>query len=840
MPVKRRDKTTLLPQALREQLEQQGYKTGHSHSKRQKSRKERRTEEKIAKKQRKNEYYSHNLNNTRSSEPRPDVEPPKKRRKLDEGNTISKPLVTKRSDKSLKTLSPVKKDAVAGPKPLRVKMAEGDGLLKKTRSQVEIDEDKEIAWLEYQLGLSGKKQGKSWNKMLQEDGLDDLLDGLDDVLGGVGGSEDDVEGPAEDWDTEQESQDEEDEDKEDEEEEDDHSVEEDEPSKDGKSDASDVEMDDAQAVQVSSVTFKAEVADGSKYVPPHLRAAAANDLDATRARLQRQIRGMVNKLSEQNVATILNELEQVYRDNTRNAVTTLLTTVILDSIASNSSLLDSHVALIATLVASLYRIIGIEFVAHFVQELVEKYEVAYENARKRPEDDTMDAVSKEPLNLIVCLAELYNFGVISCVLVYDIIRQLFKETIGELEAELLLKILRLSGQQLRQDDPLALKDIVQMVLDNVAHRKGDLSSRTRFMIETLTNLKNNKVKKSDTSAMETVERMKKFLGTLSKRYHSSTEPLRVTLSDLHSSESKGKWWLVGAAWGGNPLVDHKLEKTSTPTHPESKLANQRLLQLAKSQGMNTDIRRSIFVVLMSSEDFFDACEKLGQLSLSEQQQREIIRVLLHCCGNEKTYNPYYALVGLRLCEQSHSYRITAQFSLWDFLRELGEDDVGGSELLKSQSRDANLAEQTIPKERIRNTAKLYAWWIAHGASNLLILKPLNFLQLKKQTRSFLDTLLYEVFVASQVKTPIISPAQLSAVWRQKPRDREALEKVALQVLKHAQLTKGLLLYLPGMEKRKLHKAPQPDEAGFVQWATTVMRDALETGTSLGVHALAGE
>lgn len=207
---------------------------------------------------------------------------------------------------------------------------------------------------------------------------------------------------------------------------------------------------------------------------------------------------------------------------------------------------------------------------------------------------------------------------------------------------------------------------------------------------------------------------------------------------------------------------------------------------------------------------------------------------------EKTYNPYYALVGLRLCEQSHSYRITAQFSLWDFLRELGEDDVGGSELLKSQSRDANLAEQTIPKERIRNTAKLYAWWIAHGASNLLILKPLNFLQLKKQTRSFLDTLLYEVFVASQVKTPIISPAQLSAVWRQKPRDREALEKVALQVLKHAQLTKGLLLYLPGMEKRKLHKAPQPDEAGFVQWATTVMRDALETGTSLGVHALAGE
>lgn len=90
--------------------------------------------------------------------------------------------------------------------------------------------------------------------------------------------------------------------------------------------------------------------------------------------------------------------------------------------------------------------------AHFVQELVEKYEVAYENARKRPEDDTMDAVSKEPLNLIVCLAELYNFGVISCVLVYDIIRQLFKETIGELEAELLLKILRRTSSRASAHD----------------------------------------------------------------------------------------------------------------------------------------------------------------------------------------------------------------------------------------------------------------------------------------------------------------------------------------------------------------------------------------------------
>lgn len=78
------------------------------------------------------------------------------------------------------------------------------------------------------------------------------------------------------------------------------------------------------------------------------------------------------------------------------------------------------------------------------------------------------------------------------------------------------------------------------------------------------------------------------------------EPLRVTLEDLHSAGTKGKWWLVGAAWGGDPLVDRQAEvkavKAAETVDPTGDLA-----KLARKQGMNTDIRRSIFVVLMSSD-----------------------------------------------------------------------------------------------------------------------------------------------------------------------------------------------------------------------------------------------
>lgn len=88
------------------------------------------------------------------------------------------------------------------------------------------------------------------------------------------------------------------------------------------------------------------------------------------------------------------------------------------------------------------------------------------------------------------------------------------------------------------------------------------------------------------------------------------EPLRVSLSDMLSADKKGKWWLVGAGWSGNPLVELEQQrekaKSSEKTgksgnKEEDKDSEAALLELARKQGMNTDVRRGVFVVLMTSE-----------------------------------------------------------------------------------------------------------------------------------------------------------------------------------------------------------------------------------------------
>jgi nucleolar MIF4G domain-containing protein 1 len=65
----------------------------------------------------------------------------------------------------------------------------------------------------------------------------------------------------------------------------------------------------------------------------------------------------------------------------------------------------------------------------------------------------------------------------------------------------------------------------------------------------------------------------------------------ASLEDFHTTESKSKW-LIGAGWGGDPLVVRQTQIRTT-----NEISNS-LLKLARKQGMNTDIRRSIFIVLM--------------------------------------------------------------------------------------------------------------------------------------------------------------------------------------------------------------------------------------------------
>lgn len=245
-------------------------------------------------------------------------------------------------------------------------------------------------------------------------------------------------------------------------------------------------------------------------------------------------------------------------------------------------------------------------------------------------------------------------------------------------------------------------------------------------------------------------KLKKFLNGLSKkRATRSTEALRVSLDDIHNIDTKGKWWLVGASWkdnmvGSESKNQRKQVKMASDLRKDQSL-HDALLKLARKQGMNTDVRRSIFVTIMSAEDYLDAFEKLMKLGLSEVQQREIARVLLQCTGNEKTFNPFYMHVGKRFCGFSHSFKVTFQYCLWDFLRECGEREVGGLERAMAEPVDTG-ASSKVRVGRILNVAKFYANLVAADALSLSILRSINFMTLGDKGRLWLELFFVHLFL----------------------------------------------------------------------------------------------
>ncbi|KAL1727850.1 hypothetical protein EV714DRAFT_253370 [Schizophyllum commune] len=883
-----------LPQSILDEINgtsEQSRGRGHG-SKSKLSRKEARKQEREGRKQRKAQYFStaHTTNPVKRRAEDDHVDSPKRKKaktesgaappapaarvgKQDGNATSSKEKAaadkktTPAPDKKVK-----EKKAKDPKKPSALAKLAGETSKKSSkvtpRSRVEADEDNYIAYLESKLGLKGGKKKKSNPE--EDDGLDDLLDFASKFDSFDGAAE------AEESESEEESE---------EEEESDDAMDEDETFDDEEEWQGIFTSDAPSSAATETLSPAPEpAAPATRYVPPHLRnkAAAGDGQNAeVIAKLTKKLKGLLNRMTEQNLGSIIEGVEETYRQNRRHDVTSTLTKLIIEGTSSHALLLDSYVVLHAAFVAALHKIVGVEFAAYFVQTLVAEYErhraeAAGVSAQPSASTDaatdashnidtnalstntdpsqqdssttdiTRDGAGKECSNLIVLISELYNFQVVSCVLVYDIVRSLLAGGMDELDVELLLKVVRNSGQQLRADDPSALKDIIQIVQGKVEGKGGNLSSRAKFMIETLTNLKNNKAAKSkkgqqgQTGGNEAVERMKKFLNGMAKKRHVlAHEPLRVTLEDLHSAESRGKWWLVGAAWGGDPLVERQGENgvdgpstglngtigSSTNTTKPKESAESKLLKLARKQGMNTDIRRSIFVVLMSSDDYVDACERLGQLNLTEVQQREIVRVLLHCCGNEAAYNPYYALVGQHLCRQSHSYKITLQFCLWDFLRDLGETRVGGAEVVKNlgdtndDSDDEERAKKISPA-RMRNVAKLYAWWIAKDATSLTILKPVDFTVLKPRGRAFLRELLVQVFVASQTASPVLGAVPQT-------RNRGAVEEVFIKAARVEALAMGLVYFITQVVMKEA--SADDAEGKFVKWAGGVAKETLRTG-----------
>lgn len=437
-------------------------------------------------------------------------------------------------------------------------------------------------------------------------------------------------------------------------------------------------------------------------------------------RVMRSIKGLVNKLAMSNFDSIASSVVKLTLEFPRRSVMEAVNASVIESLEKEVNLLDSFVMTFSAFVAALAGLLGVDFFGRFLEDLITKYDSLSTNQSlgnlknltdtggkdeegdKVEDDESLRKIQKGRLNCITLLSHLYGLQTISSALVVGIVEECTHKLVQvgggsrlENEAEVIIKILRLSGAQLRKDDPGVLKVMLEKVVSTLASVDEALkSSRFRFMLDAIDDLRSNRQKiiLAKTQITSDIEGAKKNIRNSLKKNSNATggEILAVSLQDIRGSKTRGKWWTIGSVWrpdesevfvssqlsiDSKVSADQKNDSTSgRPVGPREHQSSM-IEEAAKKQRMNTDCRREIFKAMMGGQDYLDSYQRLLSLKLSSRQERDIAHVILHCLVREKHYNQFYALLGSYFMSSQHNFVVTFRYILWDRIKEIEDESV---------------------------------------------------------------------------------------------------------------------------------------------------------------------
>ncbi|XP_004081162.1 nucleolar MIF4G domain-containing protein 1 [Oryzias latipes] len=724
----------------------------------------------------------------------------------------------KKTDKSKDVSKAASVDKDKSKKKESTKKGKQVNRLKESRQMALLEaneqEDREIKKLERFLGLNKRKNKKTLPQSFVTDGLDYILGVLDSGSAAAGmyrgdDDDDDMEMAKENFekleesDTQQSEEDEkaedemasevsenDDDDDDDDKEEDDMEEDEEEDVREGsdelmESDAADEENkeeseDEDQSDEKAPPSLKSEAVttEPGKYVPPQLRNAGDDKRKAELEKLRRNIKGLLNRLSEPNMGFVCSQLNELFMNYSRKDMNDTLTEVLLAACVTPTLMPDRLVTEHVLLVSILHHSVGLEVGAHFLETVVRRFDEVYKSSSEGKECD----------NLVAIVAHLYNFQVVHSTLIFDILKLLLGSFL-EKDIELILFVLKNVGFALRKDDPLALKELISEAQRKANDTKSKFQDQTRvrFMLETMLALKNNDIRKIPGYDPEPVERLKKLQRTLIHRSSGGSDvKLRVSLENLLAAEQVGRWWIVGSSWSGVPMIGKQEDPTAKHSSTEGWFS-AKVLELARKQRMNTEVRRNIFCVLMTSEDYLDAFEKLLRMGLKDKQEREIVHVLMDCCLQEKTFNGFYAVLGEKFCSHDRRFQMTFQFSLWDKFREL-----------------PNLSSSTF-----NNLVQLVTHFLQRKCLSLSILKVIEFGELDKPTVRFLR----------QVLTKLLKDTD--------PEDLAAIFGRISGIPQLAMLREGLKLFISHFLLKNAQTQAPAEQAALLSERAEVAAKAME-------------
>jgi pre-mRNA-splicing factor CWC22 len=376
---------------------------------------------------------------------------------------------------------------------------------------------------------------------------------------------------------------------------------------------------------------------GGTYIPPaRLRALQAQITDRSSKEYQRMawealkksINGLINKVNVSNIKHIVPELfgENLVRGRG------LFCQSITKAQAASLPFTPIYAAMAAIVNTKLPQVGEL-----LAKRLVLRFRKAYKRNDK--------AVC---LATTTFIAHLVNQQVVHETLAAQILVLLLQKPTDD-SVEIAVGLTKEVGQHLEDMNP----EIARIVFDqfrNILH-EADIDRRVQYMIEVLFQIRKDKFKDNPAvrEELDLVEEEDQITHQISLDGEiDGQDTLNIFKFDEKYEENEEAYKRLKAEILGEGSDDEEEDDDEDESSSEEEDEEVKALEIKDQSNADlVNLRRTIYLTIMSSADPEESTHKLMKLRLPPGQETELVSMIVECCAESKTYLKFYGLIGER-------------------------------------------------------------------------------------------------------------------------------------------------------------------------------------------------
>ncbi|RMY86905.1 hypothetical protein D0861_05661 [Hortaea werneckii] len=386
---------------------------------------------------------------------------------------------------------------------------------------------------------------------------------------------------------------------------------------------------------------------GGTYIPPaRLKALQSQITDKSSKEYQRMaweslkksINGLINKVNVSNIKDIVPELfnENLVRGRG------LFCRSIMKAQAASLPFTPVLAAMVAVVNTKLPQV---------GELLVNRLIIQFRKAFKRNDKAVC-------LSSTTFIAHLINQQVAHEMLAAQMLLLLLHKPTDD-SVEIAVGLMKEVGQHIEEMNSqiaLAVYDQFRSIL-----HEADIDKRTQYMIEVLFQIRKDKYKdhqamREELDLVEEEDQITHRPGLDDQLQTEDGLNIFKYDSDFEANEEAYKNLkaeILGEVSGSEDEDEDASDESSEEEEDEVEKAVE-----IKDQ-TNTDLvnlRRSIYLTIMSSGGFEEATHKLMRINLPTGKEEELPSMIIECCSQERTYNKFFGLIGERFCKLNRLWR----------------------------------------------------------------------------------------------------------------------------------------------------------------------------------------